>query len=99
MIVHVYFPPVIIENNRKVDTFSIVEIRFHSLSKKMHLIRIPVRSIHLKYLLQYSSFYFSIEKLNRDKHQSVNKIGHALHTLEPQFKKVSFSDKIKVRRE
>ncbi|UJR28447.1 hypothetical protein I4U23_009687 [Adineta vaga] len=35
------------------------------------------------------------KKLNRDKHYSVNKIGHALHTLEPQFKRVSFSEKIK----
>ena len=35
--------------------------------------------------------------MNRDKQHSVNKIGHALHTLEPQFKKVSFSDKVKVK--
>ncbi|CAF3684280.1 unnamed protein product [Rotaria socialis] len=35
------------------------------------------------------------KKMNRDKHHGVNKIGHALHTLEPQFKKVSFSDKVK----
>lgn len=35
------------------------------------------------------------KKLNRDKHQSINKIGHALHILEPSFKHISFSDKIK----
>lgn len=35
------------------------------------------------------------KQLNRDKQHSVNKIGHALHTLEPEFKRISFSDKIK----
>jgi len=34
-------------------------------------------------------------KLNRDKHLSVNKVAHALHRLEPQFKAVTFSDKTK----
>jgi len=34
-------------------------------------------------------------KLNRDKHLSVGKIGHGLHILEPEFKAVTFSDKIK----
>ncbi|XP_042231054.1 phytanoyl-CoA dioxygenase domain-containing protein 1-like [Homarus americanus] len=34
-------------------------------------------------------------KLKVDKHRSLNKIGHALHWLVPEFKKVSFSTKMK----
>lgn len=86
----------IIENSRRVDISWIVETGLRSLSKKMRSIPAPV---HL-FLLTYSSRAYSlpefIGKLNREKQLSVNKIGHALHTLEPQFKKVSFSDKIKV---
>ncbi|CAF3968646.1 unnamed protein product, partial [Rotaria sp. Silwood1] len=35
-------------------------------------------------------------KLNRDKHLSVGRIGLALHKFDPQFKTVTFSNKIKV---
>ncbi len=38
-----------------------------------------------------------IGKLNRNKHLSVSRIGHGLHILQPEFKKVAFSDKIKVK--
>lgn len=41
-------------------------------------------------------FLFLQGKLNRDKNHSVNKIGHGLHILEPEFKRITFSDKIKV---
>ncbi|CAF1207462.1 unnamed protein product [Rotaria magnacalcarata] len=34
-------------------------------------------------------------KLNREKHLSVSMIGHYLHMLEPNFKTIAFSDKIK----
>ncbi|XP_064100496.1 phytanoyl-CoA dioxygenase domain-containing protein 1-like [Macrobrachium nipponense] len=46
-------------------------------------------------------FFFESEALDADgklkveKHFSLNKIGHALHWLVPEFKKVSFSDKMK----
>ena len=94
--VHASFRLAIIENNRRVDISWIVETELHSSSKKMRSIPAPVRL----FLFTYSSHAYSllgcIGKLNREKQLSVNKIGHALHTLEPQFRKVSFSDKIKV---
>lgn len=34
--------------------------------------------------------------LKYDKQLSLNKIGHALHSLEPEFRKVTFGDKVKV---
>ncbi|UJR17595.1 hypothetical protein I4U23_004491 [Adineta vaga] len=34
-------------------------------------------------------------KLNRDKHLSISRIGHALHILNPCFKEFTYSDKIK----
>lgn len=46
-------------------------------------------------------FFFEKEALREDgslkvdRHLALNKIGHALHWLVPEFKKVSFSDKIK----
>ncbi|CAF0926822.1 unnamed protein product [Adineta ricciae] len=49
----------------------------------------------ISFFLEENAVDPETNKLNRDKHHSVNKIGHALHVLEPQFKKVSFSDKIK----
>jgi hypothetical protein len=36
-------------------------------------------------------------KLKHDKYQSVSRIGHTLHKLEPEFKQVAFSDKVKVK--
>jgi hypothetical protein len=61
----------------------------------MPLIQLQVKYSYLHSILNF--LFFLIEKLNRDKYHSVNKIGHALHTLEPQFQKISFSDKIKVK--
>jgi len=49
----------------------------------------------ISFFLEEDATDANTRKLNRDKHVSVNKIGHALHVLEPEFKKVSFSDKIK----
>lgn len=37
-----------------------------------------------------------IGKLNREKHLCVSSIGHTLHKSEPEFEKLTFSDKIKV---
>jgi ectoine hydroxylase-related dioxygenase (phytanoyl-CoA dioxygenase family) len=34
-------------------------------------------------------------KFNQDKRYSVRRIGHNLHTLEPEFKRVAYSDKVK----
>ncbi|CAF0770477.1 unnamed protein product [Adineta steineri] len=50
---------------------------------------------NISFFIEEDAVDSNTRKLNRDKYHSVNKIGHALHTLEPQFKKVSFSDKIK----
>jgi len=41
------------------------------------------------------SVFDSDGQLNCPKERSLNKIGHALHDLVPEFKKVTFSDKIK----
>jgi len=47
------------------------------------------------------SFFFEKDafgengKLAVDKHNSLNKIGHALHVLNPIFKRITFSDKVK----
>ncbi|GMM34972.1 hypothetical protein DASC09_022970 [Saccharomycopsis crataegensis] len=46
------------------------------------------------------SFFFENDafedgKLTKPKEKSINKIGHALHCLDPDFEKVSFSDKVK----
>ncbi|CAF0837011.1 unnamed protein product [Adineta ricciae] len=49
----------------------------------------------ISFFLEENAVDRKTNKLNSDKHHSLNKIGHALHVLEPQFKKVSFSDKIK----
>ena len=41
-------------------------------------------------------FCFLSGQLTTDKMVSVNKIGHALHCLNPAFRKVTFSNKVKV---
>ena len=37
------------------------------------------------------------DKLVVDKTKSVNKVGHALHCLNPAFRKITFGEKIKVK--
>jgi hypothetical protein len=59
---------------------------------------IPIQVKYFNNVLLLFFIFFLLGKLNRDKQHSVNKIGHALHTLEPQFKRISFSDKIKVKK-
>ncbi|CAF1254833.1 unnamed protein product [Rotaria sordida] len=57
------------------------------------------RMIAISDKLSFSIEEYAIDphtgKLNRDKHLSVSRIGLALHNFDPQFKEVTFSDKIK----
>jgi len=51
--------------------------------------------------LSFSFFILSmnyVAKLNRDKHLSVKRLCCALHTFEPEFHRVTFSEKTKVRK-
>lgn len=49
---------------------------------------------NISFFLEEDAVDHNTKKLNRDKHISINKIGHALHVLEPSFKSVSFSEQI-----
>jgi hypothetical protein len=73
----------------------IVLILLHSSLKKKLL---TVKQVFSR-KANFFNFLKKIGKLNRDKHRSVSRIGHGLHLLQPEFKKVAFSDKIKVKKE
>lgn len=49
----------------------------------------------IRFFFEADAFEASSGDLRMDKHASLNKIGHALHYLEPAFKAVTFSDKMK----
>jgi len=49
----------------------------------------------IRFFFETDAFDEKSGQLKLDKHASLNKIGHALHYLEPNFKKVTFSDKMK----
>ena len=56
----------------------------------------------MHYTVHYTSLYvqtsaFSEDgQLQMDKHSSLNKIGHALHYINPVFRKISFSQKVQL---
>ena len=47
----------------------------------------------IRYFFEADAFDEAGE-LQMDKHKSLNKIGHALHWINPVFRKVSFSQKV-----
>lgn len=49
----------------------------------------------IRFFFEADAFEPSSGELRLDKHASLNKIGHALHYLEPAFKAVTFSEKMK----
>ena len=49
----------------------------------------------IRYFFEADAFDEKTGELRLPKHTSLNKIGHALHYLEPSFKKVTFSEKMK----